>query len=84
MAKLSNSGAKPPLGLLPLRRKNQKQQWPAEIRQILGRLRHRVETVFSTASTLFNLERPRVRSLAGHVVRVATILLAHTLSFFMA
>ncbi len=69
--------------LLPLRRDNQKNQWPAEVRQLLGRVRHRVETVFSVASTVFNLERPRGRSLAGHVVRVATIILAHTLSFFM-
>ncbi len=69
--------------LLPLRRKNEKRQWSAEIRQILGRVRHPVETVFSVASTTFNLERPRGRSLVGHVVRVATIILAHTLSFFL-
>ncbi len=69
--------------LLPLRRDNQKNQWSDEIRRILGRIRYSVETVFSTASTVFNLERPRGRSLAGHVVRVATIILAHTLSFFM-
>lgn len=69
--------------LLPLRRKNEKRQWAAEIRKILGRVRHRIETVFSVTSTGFNLERPRGRSLAGHVVRVATIVLAHTLSFFM-
>lgn len=69
--------------LLPLRRRNEHRQWPEEIRQILGRVRHHVETVFSVASTVFNLERPRGRSLAGHVVRIATIILAHTLSFFM-
>jgi hypothetical protein len=34
--------------LLPLRKDNQETQWPAEIRRILGRVRHRVETVFST------------------------------------
>lgn len=69
--------------LLPLRRKNEKRQWSEEMREILGRVRHQVETVFSVTSTVFNLERPRGRSLAGHVVRVATIILAHTLSFFM-
>lgn len=69
--------------LLPLRRKNEKRQWSTEMREILGRVRHRVETVFSVTSTVFNLERPRGRSLAGHVVRIATIILAHTLSFFM-
>ena len=70
--------------LLPLRRTNQKHQWTEDIRRILGRIRHGVETVFSVASTVFNLERPQGRSLAGHAVRVATIVLAHTLSFFMA
>lgn len=70
--------------LLPLRRDNQKVQWPDNIRRILGRVRHRVETVFSTLTTVFNVERPRGRSLAGHVVRIATCILAHTLSFFMA
>jgi hypothetical protein len=69
--------------LLPLRRKNQKTQWPEDIRRILGHVRHNIETVFSTLTTVFNLERPGGRSLAGHVVRIATCVLAHTLSFFM-
>lgn len=69
--------------LLPLRKDNQKKQWPQDIQGLLGRLRHRVETVFSTLTTTFNVQRPRGRSLAGHVVRIATCILAHTLSFFM-
>jgi hypothetical protein len=69
--------------LLPLRRRNQHQQWPEAVRQVLGRVRHRVETAFSTLTTTFNVRRPRGRSLAGHVVRIATCILAHTLSFFM-
>ena len=68
--------------LLPLRKDNQKKQWPQDLQRLLGRLRHRVETVFSTLTTVFNLQRPRGRSLAGHVVRIATCILAHTLSFF--
>ena len=68
---------------MPLRRDNQKNQWSDEIRRILGRIRHGVEVVFITASTVFNFERPRRRSIAGHVVQVVTIILAHTLSFFM-
>src|SRR5215470_12686361 len=69
--------------LLPLRKDNQKCQWPAGVQGKLGRLRHRVETVFSTLTTVFNVERPRARSLAGHLVRIATCILAHTLCFFM-
>jgi len=37
-----------------------------------------------TLTTMFNVERPRGRTLAGHVVRIATCILAHTLCFFMA
>ena len=69
--------------LLPLRKDNQETQWSDEIRRILGRVRHRVETVFSTLTTVFNVQRPRGRSLAGHVTRIATCVLAHTLSFLM-
>jgi hypothetical protein len=70
--------------LLPLRRANQKQQWSDTLRRALGRVRHRVETVLSVLSTTFNMQRPRGRCLTGHVVRIATCILAHTLSFFMA
>lgn len=69
--------------LLPLRRQNQKQQWADPIRKIMGKIRHHVETVFSTLSTTFNIQRPRGRSLQGHVVRITSCILAHTLSFFM-
>jgi hypothetical protein len=69
--------------LMPLRKDNQNKQWPEDVRRILGRIRHRVETVFSTLTTVFNIQRPRGRSVAGHVVRIATCILAHTLSFFM-
>lgn len=69
--------------LLPLRKNNQKKQWSAEVRRVLGNIRHRVETVFSTLTTVFNIQRPRGRTLGGHVVRIATCILAHTPSFFM-
>ncbi len=41
------------------------------------------ETVFSALTTVCNVQRPRGWSLARHLVRIATCLLAHTLSFFM-
>jgi len=69
--------------LLPLRRDNQKKQWSDHIRRILGCIRHRIETVFSTLTTTFNVQRPGGRSVKGHVVRIATCILAHTLCFFM-
>lgn len=70
--------------LLPLRKSNQMKQWSDDVRRAMGRVRHRVETVFSVLTTVFNVQRPRGRSLAGHVVRVATCILAHTMSFLIA
>jgi len=69
--------------LLPLRKSNQTKQWSDDVRRAMGRVRHRVETVFSMLTTVFNVQRPRGRSLAGHVVRVATCILAHTMSFLI-
>jgi len=70
--------------LLALKRDNQKKQWPEGVQKILGYLRHRVETVFSVLTTVFNFERPKSRSLTGMINRVTTKILAHTISFFLA
>jgi hypothetical protein len=70
--------------LLPLRKSNHHEPWLDEVRCALGRVRHRIETVFSVLTTSYNIQRPRGRSLAGHVVRIATCILAHTISFFMS
>jgi len=70
--------------LLPLRKENQKKQWPEGVQKALGHFRHGIETVFSILTTVFNVERPRGRSFAGYVVRRATCILAHTLCFFLA
>jgi hypothetical protein len=70
--------------LLPLRRNNQKKQWPGGIQNILGKLRHRVETAFSVMTTVFNLRLPGGRSFSGFVARTATKMLAYTISFFLA
>jgi len=67
--------------LMPLRKDNQHAQWPAAVRRALGRVRHRVETALSTLTTAFNVNQPRGRSLTGYVARIATCILAHTLSF---
>lgn len=70
--------------LLALKKENQLEQWPEGIQRILGYLRHRVETAFSVLETVFNLERPKSRSLSGLVARITTKILAHTISFFLA
>lgn len=70
--------------LLPLRRDNQREQWPDGIQSILGRLRHRIETAFSVLTTAFTLRFPHSRSLSGCLARLATKMLAYTISFFLA
>lgn len=70
--------------LLALRRKNQKEQWPAGIQKIIGRLRRGIETAFSVLTTVFTFEAPCSRSLSGLITRTTTKILAHTLSFFLA
>lgn len=70
--------------LLPLRKDNQKNRSPDSIQGLLERIRYDVGTVFSTLTTVFSVEYPRGWSLVGHVVRIATCVLAHTLGFFMA
>jgi len=59
--------------LLLLRKHKQRQQGATDSRKALGRIRHNVETAFSTLCTTFNVGRPRERSLAGHVVALSPV-----------
>jgi hypothetical protein len=70
--------------LLALKRDNQQQQWPAGIQNILGQLRHRVETAFSVLTTVFSFESPASRSFSGFLARTTSKILAYTISFFLA
>ena len=55
--------------------------WPASLRQQFSRVRQGVETCFSRLSTVFDIQRPRARSLKGIASRVSTRILAYTLCF---
>jgi hypothetical protein len=70
--------------ILPLRKVNQKVQWPKGIQAILSKTRHRIETVFSVLTTTFHLDNLGSRSFSGMVTRATTRVLAYTLSFFLA
>ena len=52
---------------LALRKVNQKEQWPTGIQRILGKIRYRIETVFSVLTTSFNLDKLGSRSFSGRV-----------------
>ncbi len=66
------------------RKRTDRVQWPDEIRQALNRARRRIETAISVLSTVFHIEHPGSRSLDGLVARIASRILAYTLSFVTA
>lgn len=70
--------------LLPLRRKNMKAQWEPDVKAVLKRVRLRVETVLSVLTQVWNIEWPKARSLSGIIARIATRILAYTISFIVA
>lgn len=70
--------------LLALRKANQHDQWPTGVQALLGRIRHRVETVYSVLTTTFHLDALHSRSFSGMVARATTRVFAYTLSFFLA
>lgn len=66
------------------RRRTDRVQWPESTRQAVNRARRRIETAISVLSTVFHIEHPGSRSLSGLVARIATRILAYTLSFLTA
>lgn len=64
-------------------RKDGRQPWPQEIRQLVNRLRRRIETAFGILATVFHIQRPGARSLHGLISRISTRLLAYNLCFVM-
>lgn len=66
----------------PQRRDNRiRPPWPEPVRRLLGRMRRQIETALSVLTMVFDIERPRSRSLAGLVCRISTRLLAYNLCF---
>ena len=71
------------LQILAPPRKDSRRPWPQAVRRWVGRLRRRIETVLSVLSTVFHIEQPGARSLAGLVSRMSTRLLAYNLCFIV-
>lgn len=67
--------------MITAKRRTDRERLPAAFRQLMNRLRRRIETAFSVLSTVFNLETPGSRSVTGLVARTATCVLAYNLSF---
>ncbi len=69
--------------LAPPQRKQVRGQWPSAARRFVNRQRRRIESALSVLATVFKVEQVGSRSLAGLVTRIATRILAYTLSFLV-
>jgi hypothetical protein len=55
--------------------------WPKELRRQVNRVRRQIESALSVLSTVFHVQQLGSRSLSGLAVRVASRILAYTISF---
>mgnify|MGYP000047806160 CR=1 FL=1 len=65
--------------LMALKRSNSKTDWPGSVRQLIFKLRRRVETVFSQLSEQLNAERVLAKSFQGLCTRLTNKILAYNL-----
>ena len=65
--------------LMALKRSNSKNNWSKPIRQLIFRLRRRVETVFSQLSEQLNAERVLAKSFQGLCTRLVNKILAYNI-----
>ncbi len=65
--------------LFTLKRSNSKEQWSRPLRQLIFKLRRRVETVFLQLSGQLNAERVRAKSFQGLCTRLVNKILAYNL-----
>lgn len=63
--------------LMALKRSNSKTDWPKLVRQLIFKLRRRVETVFSQLSEQLNAERVLAKSFQGLCTRLTNLSLIH-------
>ena len=65
--------------LMSLKRSNSKSDWPKSVRQLIFRLRRRVETVFSQLSEQLHAERVLAKSFQGLCTRLVNKILAYNI-----
>ena len=65
--------------LFALKRSNSKENWPKSVRQLIFKLRRRVETVFSQLSGQLNAERALAKNFQGLCTRLVNKVLAYNL-----
>lgn len=76
---LAEDMARQGICLMALKRSNSKTDWPKPVRQLIFKLRRRVETVFSQLSEQLNEERVRAKKFQGLCTRLTNKILAYNL-----
>ena len=71
------------IDLLFLKRDNSKNNYPKEIRQLIFKVRRRIETSFSQLSEQLNINKVKSKSMSGFITRIRIKVLAHNISFFI-
>lgn len=71
------------LCLMSLKRSNCKTDWPKPVRQLIFRLRRRVETVFSQLSEQLKAEKVMAKSFQGLCTRLVNKILAYNMCMVM-
>ena len=71
------------IDLLFLKRENSKDNYPKEVRQVLFKVRRRIETSFSQLTEQLNLNKVKSKSMLGFIARTSIKVLAHNISFLI-
>lgn len=71
------------IDLLFLKRENSKDNYSKKVRQLLFKVRRRIETSFSQLSEQLNLNKVKSKSMLGFITRTSIKVLAHNISFLI-
>ena len=71
------------INLLFLKRENSRDNYPKEVRQLLFKVRRRIETSFSQLTEQLNLNKVKSKSMLGFITRTSIKVLAHNISFLI-
>ncbi|MCK8826549.1 IS982 family transposase [Natroniella acetigena] len=71
------------IDLFPLKRSNSKDPYPKSFRNLISKVRRRIETSFSQLTEQLNISKANAKSFWGLITRIKTKLLAHNLCYFI-
>ena len=63
--------------------RNSKENYPKEIRQLIFKVRRRIETSFSQLTEQLNLNKVKSKSMLGFITRTSIKVLTHNISFLI-